>query len=191
MKQDILHDRYDFTENDKAIIDISLDTLGDLFNAFDRKTSFYKRDLNQDFEDYLIASVKELEGHDFIIRLNIEKELTKDSEETIKKAIRNHFRFLYWQERKKFSKVILQFIILTILGIALMAFYNQQNATIKDFNAIPMFSKIVIEGIDIAGWVAFWEAFTILIFGFIPIKQNRRLYQKISQTEIIIKEPTT
>lgn len=191
MKQDILHDRYDFTENDKAIIDISLDTLGDLFNAFDRKTSFYKRDLNQDFEDYLIASVKELEGHDFIIRLNIEKELTKDSEETIKKAIRNHFRFLYWQERKKFSKVIMQFIILTILGIALMAFYNQQNATIKDFNAIPMFSKIVIEGIDIAGWVAFWEAFTILIFGFIPIKQNRRLYQKISQTEIIIKEPTT
>ena len=120
MKQDILHDRYDFTENDKAIIDISLDTLGDLFNAFDRKTSFYKRDLNQDFEDYLIASVKELEGHDFIIRLNIEKELTKDSEETIKKAIRNHFRFLYWQERKKFSKVILQFIILTILGIALL-----------------------------------------------------------------------
>ena len=57
MQKDILHDRYDFTEDDKAIIDITLESLSDLFNSFDRKTSFYKRELDQDFEDYLIVKL--------------------------------------------------------------------------------------------------------------------------------------
>lgn len=186
-KKDILHDRYDFTNDDKAIIDISLDTVGDLFNSFDKKTSFYKRELNQDFEDYLIASIKELDGHDFVIQISIEKGLGKLAEDSIKRAVRNHFRFLYWEERKNFKKVIYRFIFLTLLGIGLMAFYYQHLSVIKNFDVLPMYSKIIIEGIDIAGWVAFWEAFSILIFGFNPISQNRKIYQKISQSEITIK----
>ncbi len=184
--KDILHDRYDFTEDDKAIIDISLDNLADLFNSFDKKTSLYKRELDQDFEDYLIASVKELEGHDFIIRLEIDNNQDKISEELIRKAIKNHFRFLYWKERKKVSKVAIKFFSLLLLGIALMAFYYQHSRFITNFNAIPTYSKIIIEGINIAGWVAFWEAFTCLIFGFIPISWNKKLYESISKAGIQI-----
>jgi hypothetical protein len=104
MQKDILHDRYDFTEDDKAIIDITFESLSDLFNSFDRKTTFYKRELDQDFEDYLISSVKELDGHSFVIKIEIEKNYDKISEEPIRKAIKNHFRFLYWKERRKISR---------------------------------------------------------------------------------------
>ncbi|MBR4328931.1 MAG: hypothetical protein IKP71_03695, partial [Candidatus Riflebacteria bacterium] len=162
MQKDILHDRYDFTEDDKAIIDITLETINDLFNSFDRKTTFYKRELDQDFEDYLISSVKELDGHSFIIKVEIENNYDKISEEPIRKAIKNHFRFLYWKERRKIFKAIMKFFILLLLGIALMAFYYEHSRFITNFNAIPMYSKIIIEGINIAGWVAFWEAFTCL-----------------------------
>ncbi len=182
--KDILHDRYDFTEDDKAIIDISLESINDLFNSFDKKTSFYKRELDQDFEDYLIASVRELEGHDFVIKLEIENNYDKITEEPIRRAIKNHFRFLYWKERKKISKVVLKFVLLLILGVALMGFYYQQSRLMGSIDSIPMYSKIIIEGINIAGWVAFWEAFTCLIFGFIPIVKNRKLYESISKAGI-------
>ncbi len=184
--KDILHDRYDFTEDDKAIIDISLESLNDLFNSFDKKTTLYKRELDQDFEDYLLASVKELDGHDFVVKLEIENNNDKTSEELIRRAIKNHFRFLYWKERKKVSKLIIKFILLLLLGIALMAFYYENSKYIKNFDSIPMYSKIIFEGIDIAGWVAFWEAFSCLIFDFIPIKNNRMLYEKISKSGIQI-----
>ena len=183
-KKDILHDRYDFTEDDKAIIDISLESINDLFNSFDKKTSFYKRELDQDFEDYLIASVRELEGHDFVIKLEIENNYDKITEEPIRKAIKNHFRFLYWKERKKISKVVLKFVLLLVLGIALMAFYYQHSRFIGRFDAVPTYSKIIIEGINIAGWVAFWEAFTCLIFGFIPIVKNKNIFESISKSGI-------
>ncbi|MBR4569844.1 MAG: hypothetical protein IKO19_04175 [Candidatus Riflebacteria bacterium] len=186
MQKDILHDRYDFTEDDKAIIDITLETINDLFNSFDRKTTFYKRELDQDFEDYLISSVKELDGHSFIIKVEIENNYDKISEEPIRKAIKNHFRFLYWKERRKIFKAIMKFFILLLLGIALMAFYYEHSRFITNFNAIPMYSKIIIEGINIAGWVAFWEAFTCLIFDFIPISRNRKIYESISKSGIRI-----
>ena len=186
MQKDLLRDRYDFTEDDKAIIDITLESLNDLFNCFDRKTSFYKRELDQDFEDYLISSVKELDGHSFIIKIEIENNYDKITEEPIRKAIKNHFRFLYWKERKKVYKVVLKFFILLLLGIALMAFYYEHGKLISNFNSIPMYSKIIIEGINIAGWVAFWEAFTCLIFDFIPIVRNRRVYESISKAGIRI-----
>ncbi len=186
--KDILHDRYDFTDDDKAIIDISLDNINDLFNSFDKNTSLYKRELDQDFEDYLIASIKELDGHDFIIKLEIDYDKEKISEEQIRRAIKNHFRFLYWKERKKVSKQITKFLLLLLLGIALMAFYYQHSKFITNFANIPMYSKIIIEGINIAGWVAFWEAFTCLIFGFIPISRNRKLYESVSKSGIQVKK---
>ena len=182
--EEIIHDRYEFTEDDKAIIDISLEALSDLFNSFDNKTSFYKRELDQDFEDYLVSSVKELEGHPFIIRINIENNYDKVSEEPSRNAIKNHFRFLYWKEKKKIGGAIRKFLLLTLLGTALMAFYYQHGVFIKDFENIPTYSKITIEGINIAGWVAFWEAFTCLIFDFIPITRNRKLYESISHAEV-------
>ena len=184
--KDILHDRYDFTEDDKAIIDISLESINDLFNSFDKKTSFYKRELDQDFEDYLLASVRELEGHNFIIRLEIENNYDKITEEPIRNAIKTHFRFLYWKERKKITKVFMKFTLLSILGIALMAFYHQHTNFLVNFNSIPMYSKLFIEGINIAGWVALWEAFACLIFDFIPIVRNRKIYEKISKAGIQI-----
>ena len=186
MQKDILHDRYDFTEDDKAIIDITLECLNDLFNCFDRKSNFYKRELDQDFENYLIASVKELDGHAFIIKIEIENNYDKIIDEPIQKAITNHFKFLYWQECKKVSKVFTKFLILFLLGIALMAFYYEHGKLLANFNNIPMYSKIIIEGINIAGWVAFWEAFTCLIFDFIPILRNRKIYEKISKAGIHI-----
>lgn len=184
--KDILHDRYDFTSDDKAIIDISLDALSDLFNSFDKKTSFYKRELDQDFEDYLVASVKELDGHPFIIRINIENNYDKTSDEPVSKAIKNHFRFLYWREKKNIGRVIWKFLFLTFLGVALMIFYYEIISFIKDFNVIPTYSKIIIEGINIAGWVALWEAFSCLIFGFAPINKNRNIYKGISKADISI-----
>ena len=126
-KKDLLHDIYDFTDDDKAIIDISLETVSDLFNSFDKKTSYYKRELDQDFEDYLTDSVKELDGHPYIIRLNLEKDFDGVIEDTIKKAIHNHFRYKYWCEKKNVSKELKKFIYLTLLGTALMAFYYEQN----------------------------------------------------------------
>lgn len=185
-KKDILHDRYDFTDDDKAIIDITLENINELFNSFDKKSSFYKRELDQDFEDYLIASVKELEGHSFVIKLELEKKPDKVSDEMIRKAIKNHFRFLYWKERKKVYKAIMKFMGLMVLGIALMAFYYEHNSFIKDINTIPIYSKIIIEGINIAGWVALWEAFACLIFDFIPISRNRKIFESISKAGIQI-----
>lgn len=187
-KKDILHDIYDFTPDDKAIIDISLENFSDLFNSFDKKTSFYKRELDQDFEDYLTESVKELDGHPYIIKLNIENGFDGIIEDPIKRAIHNHFRYKYWREKKNVSKELKKFLYLTLLGTALMAFYYEQYSLIKNFESVSMYSKLIIEGIDIAGWVALWEAFTCIIFGFSPIKKKINHYKSLSQAFIEVKK---
>lgn len=187
MDKDFIRDRYEFTDDDKAIIDVTVETVNDLFNSFDKKASYYKRELDQDLEDYIVESVKELSSSQFIVRINIEKDFDNSKHELILRAIRNHFRYMYYFERKKFTKVILKFFGLLFLGVALMSFYYQYSSHITNFSTLPMYSKIVIEGIDIAGWVAYWEAFSCVIFDFIPIQRSRWMYRRIARAKILIE----
>jgi hypothetical protein len=53
MKKSIIS-RYERTEKNEVIIDASVRTVEDLYNNFDRTAPYLKKDLDQDFVDYII-----------------------------------------------------------------------------------------------------------------------------------------
>lgn len=74
MTTELLKNRYEFTRDGRAIIDISVESISDLFNSFDKKATFTKRELDQDFVEYVIDCVKEIGEVDFVIRITIDRE---------------------------------------------------------------------------------------------------------------------
>ncbi len=60
MKMDVMS-RHEFTEDDLVIIDASAHTVEDLYNNFERTYDYIKKDLDQDFVDYLICCVREIQ----------------------------------------------------------------------------------------------------------------------------------
>ena len=94
MEEEILKNRYEFSSNGKAIIDVTVGEIGDLFNSFDKRAIYTRRELDQDFVEYITDCVKELGTVDFEIMINIENEFNIMQENTLRKAVKNHFSYL-------------------------------------------------------------------------------------------------
>lgn len=182
MSDELLKNRYEFTRDGSAIIDISVEEIGDLFNSFDKKATFTRRELDQDFVDYIIDCVKELGGQKFIIRVIIEKEYNMLQENILRKAIANHFGFLHQAERKNFFREIMKFFGLLLLGVALLSTVSIYK--LPDTPEVELWKKILSEGVVIAGWVAFWEATTSVIFGWSPIYNRAKIFSRIIDSEL-------
>lgn len=184
MTKELIKNRYEFTSDGNAIIDISVESISALFNSFDKKATFTKRELDQDFADYVVDCVKELGNQGFIIRVTIDKEYNMLQESILRKAVTNHFNFLYQIERRKLHMEAWKCFIFSIVGMSLMtaiSFY-----TLPDTANVELWKKVAYEGVTIASWVALWEATTAVIFGWHPFYAISHLYSRILKTQLIV-----
>ena len=180
----ILANRYEFNREGQALINISVDSINDLFNSFDKKSAFSKRELDQDFVDYLIDSVKELGGHDFKIRILIEKEYNSMQENLLRKAITSFFAYMLELEKIKFRRELNKFFFLLMGGIVLLTLVSVYK--VPDLPEVEAWMVILHEGLVIAAWVGIWEALTALIFAWGPYFNNKNIYQRIVDADLDI-----
>ena len=61
MKNSITN-RYDKNSNNELVINISAAKVEDLFEDYDKKSTFIKKDLKESLEKYLIQSVEEIQA---------------------------------------------------------------------------------------------------------------------------------
>ena len=181
MEQGLLENRYEFTKDGKAIIDISVESMNDLFNSFDKKATFIKRELDQDFVDYIIDSVKEVGDSEFLIRVSIDQEYNMLQENILRKAVANYFSYLYQIENRNLRKEMRKFSLLGLLGVVLFTMVYLYK--LPDTPEIELWKKIFQEGVVVAAWVAIWEAVTSLIFGWNPYYLKRGIYERIATAE--------
>ena len=64
--------RYDKDENGNLIIKIHKKKIEDLYEDYDQKSSFIKKDLKEKLEEYLFESVDEIENAPFILQFHFE-----------------------------------------------------------------------------------------------------------------------
>lgn len=75
-------DRYDITAENRFIIDVNIPDPDEIFEKYDENASFYKKDLNPRFEDYLLACVDEIGlKNNFIIRIGLPEDQAKETDE--------------------------------------------------------------------------------------------------------------
>ncbi len=184
MTSSLLENRYEFTPDGKAIVDITVEAISDLFNSFDKKTAFSRRELDQDFVEYLIECVKEIGSDDFIVRISIEHEFNSLQENNLRKAIMNYFAYLGEYEKLKFRREMRKFFLLMLLGISLLALISANK--IPDNANVELWMKMLQEGLIIASWVSIWEAMTAIVFSWSPYLVNTQIYSRVLNTEIKI-----
>lgn len=180
----ILATRYEFNNEGQALINISVNSIGDLFNSFDKKSVFSRRELDQDFVDYLIDSIKEVGSHDFKIRILIDKEFSIMQENLLRKAVKSFFTYMLELEKMKFKREMKKFFLLLIGGIVLLTLVSVYR--VPNLPEAEAWMMILHEGLVIAAWVGIWEALTALIFAWGPFFNNKRNYQRIISADLEI-----
>lgn len=182
--------RYKHAEG-KRWIEVRVKSSQQLFDARD-PAPFRERDLDDDFVEYILSSVREFTiSSPLKIVIYVEETETNDlPKDSIREAIRSYFAYkidLQRGELKAFMKQAQLFLFIglivlaTCLGIA-------QSLTIP---SPPGALGILREGIVIFGWVSIWKPIELILFDWYPLFEKIRFYKKLLGTEIDIRFAAT
>jgi len=184
VKQDIFS-RYESHSEKRLAIDVSVGRIEELFEDFDSAASYVKKDLDQDFVDYLIDSVREIGRYDFVIRINLPMPVQERHRKRVRKSIKSYFRYLELLERGKLKKMLWKSFLLFCLGMFLLTISLSLGGNMAYVSG--MLREVMVEGLTVAAWVSLWSAFGGLIFELASIVGNIRIYRRIASREVVFK----
>lgn len=181
MKKNILG-RYEVNDQSKVVIDVSIKTVEDLFNNFDRNAPYSKKELDQEFVDYIIDSVREIGENEFIIHITLSNMPDEKVMGRVQSSIQTYFRYLKDLENRSIEMMFSRSFKLFGLGLGLLFIAIVLNRNLSTNEGI--LAQIFSEGLTIAAWVSLWEAIAIIFIEWRPHKKNINLYESIMRAKV-------
>jgi len=172
--------------NGKLLIELELHSIMQIFNSFD-PAPFHEKELDPEAEEYIYNTVGEfpLKKPLGIILYVPPSEVDKETEHTLKEAIRNHFSYRkvltdielrrLLQRGRRNMIIAIVFLFLCLLIIRLLS-------TLEG----GLVNTMLSEGLTIIGWVAMWEPVYVFLYGWWPVVQKRNIYRKILSMDISV-----
>ena len=177
MKNSITN-RYDKNSNDELIINISAAKVKDLFEDYDKKSTFIKKDLKESLEKYLIQSVEEIGNHPFMIKFYFDEISNEESNIIVRDSIKNYFEYLQYSEQKKMKEQIKNSFIFLIIGFVFVSI-SFNLAENEEF-----YLRLISEGAMVGGWVSLWEAKATVLIKWLSLRNKLKIFKNIFNAKI-------
>jgi hypothetical protein len=156
------------------------------FNPHD-PAPIYKRQLNHQFELYIMQNVALFKRFDVIFyKLKYANEIDKQYADPLMYAIRRHFNELKEHKIKSFEKFKRRNITMLIAStVIVMLFHILLPMVLTSDTGI---SSAVRNSLDIFSWVILWRPIDELVFNWNPHLAEINLFNKLATAELIIIE---
>lgn len=181
MRKSIL-ERYRRDKEGQIIIEIAAGKVEDIYNHFDRYTPYVKKDLKQDFTDYLVDAVREIGKEKFVIHFHFSEPPEAELQTRICSSINNYFLYLKELEWRELVQVMRRSLVLFVLGIMILSVALWFSQAVEQH--VTVVKKVFAEGLTIAAWVSLWEALATFLINWTPYRRQFRLYDRIAQAPI-------
>jgi len=184
MKKPIIS-RYEFTEKDEVIIDASVGSVEDLYNNFDRTADYLKKDLDQEFVDYVTDCVREIGKRSFVIRISLSTMPDKVVMDRVRRSIRTFFLYLQETEKRQLWAMLRRSLVLFAIGLALLV---PAIAMTRRFSSSEgVLAEVFAQGLTVAAWVSLWEAIANLFIEWYPRRQEIKRYGHVTMAPVIFR----
>lgn len=177
-----LAERYEYSLDGEIIIDVSTKKIEYLYNDYDKRSHFLKKDLNEDLVDYLVESVNEIGDEKFIIQFSLEAQARPEDLSRVKNSIKNFFVYMQKLEAKKMQEMVRTSLILFFIGLIVATLSIVINKSEMVHNSVTL--AVIAEGLTVAAWVSLWEALATFLIKWMPYKRKIALYNKIQNAKI-------
>ena len=155
---------------------------GHLYNNFDRTVPYLKKDLDQEFVDYLTDSVREIRNYDFVVRLSMPEEPSEQIKKRIRKSIKTFYAYLNELETREIRAMFRRSLLLFLIGVVLLVFAIVLGRQLESSKGVV--SEVFVQGLTIAAWVSLWEAIANVFLEWRPHRANIRLHWKIMNARV-------
>ena len=177
-------DRYDITSDNRFVIDVKIPDPDELFEKYDENASFYKKDLNDRFEEYLLDCVDEIGlKNRFIIRICLPEDQAKETDEgNIIYSFKQYFKYCIFICQKEIKKISLRMLLhlgLAISALLLLMAFNVANAVSQ-----TGFSSLVSSGLPAAIWVLLLTGFSRFLFRLMSQRSKIMMFRALKGTRV-------
>ena len=187
MKKPIIS-RYEKTKNNEVVIDASVRSVEDLYNNFDRTADYLKKDLDQEFVDYLTDCVREIGKSAFVIRISLSTMPDNTVMDRIRRSVRTFFLYLQETEKRQLRAMLRRSLVLFAIGLALLV--PAIVATRRFSSSEGVLAEVFAQGLTVAAWVSLWEAIANLFIEWYPHREDIKRYERIINASVMFRQAT-
>lgn len=184
MKRSVLN-RYERDDEGNIVVDVSATRVEDMYNDFDKSAPYMRRDLDQDFAEYLIGCARELNRVPFIIRLTLASPPDEPKLSRIRRSLNTYFLYLSETEIRKIFHMFRRSAILFTIGLGILFASVWLNRTLGSERSVT--ANVFAEGLTVAAWVSLWEALAIVLIEWFPHRRNVVLYRRLAHAKLVFR----
>lgn len=177
-------------ENGVTLIEIYLETLGQLFNSLD-PSPFHRRDLDADAEEFIVGSLSELPVETkvrLVIHLPPQAARGLDLAE-LTGSVRNYFAYRAAAAARELRLEIRRGRDTLAIGLVFLAACIGARQFVYSLGSSGLY-QLAAEGLLISGWVAMWRPIQIFLYDWWPLRRRRRVFDKLAAIDVAVLEST-
>jgi len=172
------------------VIEVHVSELGQIFNSLD-PSPFHDKDLDADAEEFIVGWAKEAApDKPLALRIHLDKptvapEMARD----LREAVHTFFArrsMLAGQRLRELFRIGRRSLV---IGLAFLTICLVTGNWVARAWADNHAADIVRESLLIGGWVAMWRPLEIFLYGWWPIRRERRLYDRLGAMPVRIVCP--
>lgn len=178
-----IFERYEKSPEGVYYIDVTIPNVKTIYNDFDKKSPYAKKELDEDIVEYIIDSAQDLGRQPFAIRFYFDEMISAELQSRVSKSIENYFRYRIALEERKFNEQVHSSWIHFSLGVSLLLLALWGVKMLGSSTSV--FKDILREGLVIASWVSLWNAMDTFIVNWRPFRKRTRLFTKIASSKVL------
>ena len=178
------------SEAGTARIEVRLRELAQLFNSMD-PSPFIDRDLDADAEEFIVSWARELPGTtEFELVIHVATVPPADRAAGAGEAVRHYFASRAEIRQREFRRLMRQGRVSLAVGLLFLGVCVVLSEIVTTMG-YGTTGEIVRESLLIGGWVAMWRPLEIYLYDWWPLRDDRRLLERLARMNVRLVLPAT
>lgn len=173
-----------------ALIQVRVRELAQLFNSMD-PSPFYERDLDKEAEEWIVSSAMEVRDSDLPLQLVVHLEQVsgaKEAEAAVSQAVHSYFKREAELKNRQLRQLLRVGRKSLVIGLgAVTAGVVAADLVVRVMSPHDPLAQVIHEGLLIGGWVAMWRPLEILLYDWWPIRDHRRVYERLGNMDVKVQ----
>jgi hypothetical protein len=177
-------------EGKSVRIELRLRELAQLFNSLD-PSPFIDRDLDPNAEEFIVGWAREHgRGAEYELSVHLATAPSPDRVEGTEAAVQHYFATRTEVKRREFRRLMRRGRISLLIGMVFLTacLFLSEIVSKLGFGTA---AGIVRESLMIGGWVAMWRPLEIYLYDWWPLREERRLVERLARMRVRLILPQT
>lgn len=175
----------------KARIELRLRELAQMFNSLD-PSPFIDRDLDADAEEFIVSWARELPaGHEIELVIHLATVPPPERAAGAGDAVRHYFASRAEIRQRDFRRLMRQGRFSLGVGLLFLGVCVSLSEVVAKLGYGGTTAEIARESLLIGGWVAMWRPLEIYLYDWWPLRDERRLLERLARMNVRLVLPPT